>query len=91
MKKKLPIWPMVLIFRYLKTVKDMEKELNTVIGKDCSCNGSPTLRAKLISVGSLWCRLEVTPAMYKGNQSANCLVGTEFKAPTSVVYNMYFF
>lgn len=67
------------------------KELYTVIGKDCSCNGSPTLRAKLISVGSLWCRLEVTPAIYKSNQSANCLVGTEFKVPTSVVHNMYFF
>jgi hypothetical protein len=91
MKKKLPIWPMVLIFRYLKTVKVMEKELNTVIGKDCSCNGSPTLRAKLISVTSLWCRLEVTPTMYNRNQWANISVGKQFKLPTSVVHNMYFF
>lgn len=43
----------------------MEKELNTVVGRDCSCNGSPTLRAKLISVGSLWCLLEVTPTIYQ--------------------------
>ena len=91
MKKKLPIWPMVLIFRYLKTVKVMEKELNTVIGKDCSCNGSPTLRAKLISVTSLWCRLEVTPTIYKSNQSTSASVGKQFKLPTSVVHNMYFF
>ena len=82
---------MVLIFRYLKTVKDMEKELNKVIGKDCSCNGSPTLRAKLISVTSLWCRLEVTPTMYNRNQLANTSVGKQFKLPTSVVHNMYFF
>ena len=67
------------------------KELTEVIGKDCSCNGSPTLRAKLISVGSLWCRLEVTPAMYKSNQSTNSSVGKQFKLPTEIVHNMYFF
>ena len=69
----------------------MVKELNTVIGKDCSCNGSPTLRAKLISVTSLWCLLEVTPTMYNRNQWANTSVGKQFKLPTSVVHNMYFF
>ena len=82
---------MVLIFRYLKAVRVMEKELNTVIGKDCSCNSSPTLRAKLISAESLWCLLEVTPPIYKSNQSTNASVGKQFKLPTSVVHNMYFF
>ena len=82
---------MVLIFRYLKTVKDMEKELNTVIGKDCSCNGSPTLRAKLISAESLWCLLEVTPPIYKSNQSTNASVGKQFYLRTEIVHNMYFF
>ena len=82
---------MVLIFRYLKIVKDMEKELNTVIGKDCSCNSSPTLRANLISVEALWCLLEVTPTMYNRNQWANISVGKQFKLPTSVAHNMYFF
>ena len=91
MKKKLPIWTIVLIFRYLKTVKDMEKELNTVIGKDCSCNGSPTLRAKLISVTSLWCLLEVTPPIYKSNQSTSSSVGKQFYLRTEIVHNMYFF
>ena len=69
----------------------MVKELNTVIGRDCSCNGSPTLRAKLISVTSLWCLLEVTPTAYSKNLSDNISVGKQFKLPTSVVHNMYFF
>ena len=81
----------ILIFRYLKTVNIMIEELTTVIGKDCSCNQSPTLRAKLVAVGSLWCRLEVTPAMYNGNLKANTSVGEQFKLPTETVYNMYFF
>lgn len=69
----------------------MVKELNTVVGKDCSCNGSPTLRARLISVTSLWCLLEVTPAMYNKDPKVNASVGEKFKLPTSVAYNMYFF
>ena len=69
----------------------MKKELNTVIGKDCSCNGSPTLRAKLISVTALWCLLEVTPTMYNRNQWANISVGKRFKLPIQTVHNMYFY
>lgn len=69
----------------------MMEELTTVIGKDCSCNQSPTLRAKLVVVGSLWCRLEVTPTMYNSNQRANNSVGEQFKLPTEIVHNMYFF
>lgn len=69
----------------------MKKELNTVIGKDCSCNGSPTLRAKLISVEALWCLLEVTPTMYNKNQGSNTSVGKRFKLPIQTVHNMYFF
>jgi hypothetical protein len=70
---------------------DKMKELLEVIGKDCSCNQSPTLRAKLVTVGSLWCRLEVTPTMYNRNQWANTSVGKQFKLPTEVVHNIYFF
>ena len=81
----------ILIFRYLKTVKVMVKELNTVIGKDCSCNNSPTLRAKLISVEALWCLLEVTPTMYNSNLETNSSVGKQFYLRTEIVHNMYFF
>lgn len=70
---------------------DKIKELTEAIGKDCSCNQSPTLRAKLVTVGSLWCRLEVTPTMYKSNQQDNSSVGKQFKLPTEIVHNMYFF
>ena len=70
---------------------DKVKELVEVIGKDCSCNSSPTLRAKLVTVGTLWCRLEVTPTMYKSNLKSNSSVGKQFKLPTEVVHNMYFF
>lgn len=70
---------------------DKVKELVEVIGKDCSCNSSPTLRAKLVTVGTLWCRLKVTPTMYKSNQETNSSVGKQFKLPTEIVHNMYFF
>lgn len=70
---------------------DKVKELTEVIGKDCSCNGSPTHRVKLISVTALWCLLEVTPTMYNSNLETNSSVGKQFKLPTSVVHNMYFF
>ena len=84
---------MVLIFRYnqKRYTMDKIKELNTVVGKDCSCNGSPTLRAKLVTVGSLWCILEVTPTMYNRNQWSNTLVGKRFKLPIQTVHNMYFY
>ena len=67
------------------------KDLYTVIGRDCSCNGSPTLRGKLVSVTALWCLLEVTPTVYSKNLSDNISVDKQFKLPTSVVHNMYFF
>lgn len=70
---------------------DKVKELVEVIGKDCTCNQSPTLKAKLVAVGTLWCRLEVAPTMYNRNQWANTSVGKQFKLPTEVVHNMYFF
>lgn len=70
---------------------DKMKELSEVVGKECSCNQSPTLRAKLVTVGSLWCRLEVIPYMYNSNQSSNTSVGKQFRLPTDIVYNMYFF
>ena len=70
---------------------DKMKELIEVIGKDCSCNGSPTLRARLVTVGSLWCRLEVTPSIYNKDQQDNSSVGKQFKLPTEIVHNMYFF
>jgi len=67
------------------------KELAEVIGRDCSCNGSPTLRAKLISVGKYKCTLEVRPTMYNRTLWSNLYVGNRFILDTEIVHNMYFF
>jgi hypothetical protein len=70
---------------------DKVSDLKAVVGQECSCNQSPTLKAKLVRLGSIWCTLEVTPTMYNRNQWANTSVGKQFKLPTEVVHNMYFF
>jgi hypothetical protein len=67
------------------------EDLNTVIGKDCSCNQSPTLKAKLISVGKYKCTLEVRPSMYNRAQWSNIYAGNKFVLDTSTVHNMYFY
>lgn len=71
----------------------MEKvtELKTVVGKDCSCNYSPTHRSKLVKVGKNVCTLEVTATMYSRNQWSNIHVGKQFTQPTYIVHNQYFF
>jgi len=67
------------------------QDLNTVIGKDCSCNQSPTLRAKLISVGKHKSLLEVTATMYSRAQWNNIYVGKKFTLDNTITHNMYFF
>ena len=69
----------------------LTQELNTVIGKDYSCNQSPTLRAKLISVGKFKSILEVTPTPYERSRGSNIYVGSRFVLDNSIVSNMYFF
>ena len=66
------------------------QDLNTVIGKDCSCNQSPTLRAKLISVGHHRSILEVTATMYNRAQWSNAYVGQKIILDNSIIHNMYF-
>ena len=70
---------------------DKISQLKSVVGLVCSCNSSPTLRAKLVNVGTSVCTLEVTATMYNRNQWANTSVGRQFQVPTSIVHNMYFF
>jgi hypothetical protein len=67
------------------------QDLKTVIGKLCSCNQSPTLRAKLISVGQHKSILEVSPTMYSRAQWSNAHVGQKFTLDNSIIHNMYFF
>lgn len=70
---------------------DKVTELKQVVGLDCSCNGSPTLRARLLWVEQDFCTLEVTPTMYMKTSEANKKVGERFRLPTEIVHNMYFF
>ena len=69
----------------------MKTELNTVIGKDCSCNWSPTLRAKVISVGEHKSVLEVTPRVYSKDASQDLFIGKRFVLDNTLVQNMYFY
>ena len=70
---------------------DKMRELTEVIGKDCSCNYSPTLKAKLISVGKYKSTLEVRPTMYNRAQWSNAHVGEKITLDNTIVHNMYFF
>jgi len=70
---------------------DKISDLKTVVGKPCSCNQSPTLRAKLISVGKYKCTLEVRPTMYNRALWSNFYAGNKFILDTATVHNMYFF
>ena len=71
----------------------MEKvtELKTVVGKDCSCNYSPTHRSKLVMVGKDVCILEVTPAQHGDLSRGEESVGVQFLQPTYITHNQYFF
>jgi hypothetical protein len=66
-------------------------DLNTVIGKHCSCNASPTLKAKLISVGKYKSTLEVTATMYSRAQWSNVHVGQKIVLDNNIIHNMYFY
>ena len=85
----MPTKVFVLIFRYKE--RDMIKELNTAIGKDCSCNQSPTLRGKLISVGKYKSILEVIPRVYSKDASQDIFIGKRFVLDNTLVQNMYFY
>jgi hypothetical protein len=65
-------------------------ELEYVIGWDCSCNGSPTLRAKLISVDEEWCILEITPRVHSRDESKDVFIGNRVRVTTSYAYNLYY-
>ena len=67
------------------------EELKSVIGKDCSCNYSPTLKAKLISVGKFKSTLEVTATMYSRAQWSNAHVGQKILLDNTIIHNMYFY
>ena len=75
--------------------KNAIQELKGVIGKECSENFSPTLRAKLVEYDEFHdvCIMEVVPSPYKGSWSAqqNHTAGHRYERPVYAVHNAYFF
>lgn len=66
-------------------------ELLDVLGRDCSCNVSPTLRAKLIKVGKEYSTLETTARLSSKDKSQDIFIGKRFKMPIQHTHNMYFY
>jgi hypothetical protein len=65
------------------------EELKSAIGKECSVNFSPTLRAKLIKVNKVTSTLEATRSPYKGVDNSG--VGTQFKMFNFQSWNALFY
>ena len=80
---KINLAPRILV-RIFTSMKVM---LENMVGQIASVNQSPTLSAKLISVGNK-CVWEVAPSRY-GNKNNN-RVGERFELPGSVSLNCFF-
>jgi hypothetical protein len=65
-------------------MKTKIEELREVIGKEVSCNWSPTLRAKLLKVNDNECILEIVSLMKSVGK-------TTFKMPIQHTWNTYFY
>jgi hypothetical protein len=74
-------------------IVEMLSQLNGVIGRVCSENFSPTLRAKLISFDPISgvCIMEVVPSPYRHFVNNNDRAGERYEAPAWRVWNAYFF
>jgi hypothetical protein len=68
----------------MKDMKEKIEELREVIGKEVSCNWSPTLRAKLLKVNDNECILEIVSLMKDVGK-------TTFKMPIQHTWNTYFY
>ena len=60
------------------------------IGKLVNTNLSPTLKARLISVGKITSYFEVVETDYETIKRNNTAVGQKFDVPTHIVYSMDF-
>ena len=78
-----------------KERKNAMSELKGVIGKECSENFSPTLRAKLVEYDEFHdvCTMEVTESPYEGSWAwgQNHTAGHRYQAPASRIWNAFFF
>jgi len=78
-----------------KERKNAMSELKGVIGKECSENFSPTLRAKLVEYDEFHdvCIMEVVESPYEGSWAwgQNHTAGHRYQAPASRIWNAFFF
>jgi len=78
-----------------KERKNAMSELKGVIGKECSENFSPTLRAKLVDYDEFQdvCTMEVVESPYEGSWAwgQNHTAGHRYQAPASRIWNAFFF
>jgi hypothetical protein len=77
--------------------KNAVQELKGVIGKECSENFSPTLRAKLLAIdesrGGGVCIMEVVESPYEGSWAwgQNHTAGHRYERPIYAIHNAFFF
>ena len=85
----------IMTVNFEKERKNAMSELKGVIGKECSENFSPTLRAKLVDYDEFHdvCTMEVVASPYEGSWAwqQNNTVGHRYKAPASRIWNAFFF
>jgi hypothetical protein len=85
----------IMTVDFEKERKNAMSELKGVIGKECSENFSPTLRAKLVEYDEFHdvCTMEVTESPYKGSWAwgQNHTAGHRYQAPASRIWNAFFF
>ena len=72
-------------------MKEKIEELREVIGKEVSCNWSPTLRAKLIKINRKDCVMQVEPTFYTRTADLTRDVGKTFIMPIEHTWNAYFY
>lgn len=85
---------MTMFERLIKETRERKaKELRSRIGKEGSCNFSPTGRAKLISINveKNECILEATPTPYKAASHKNVEAGKKVYMEIGITHNMYFY
>jgi hypothetical protein len=85
-----------MIVNFEKERKNAMSELKGVVGKECSENFSPTLRAKLVEYDEFHdvCIMEVVKSPYPEWSWAaqqNHTAGHRYKAPASRIWNAFFF
>lgn len=74
-----------------QTIERLATELQTVIGKTCSDNHSPTLNSKLVSINKDkgTCIMEITPSEYYGVKPTR--IGKTYEQSIQIVHNGYFY